>query len=359
MDRLIILLVLSLVAACATNRTTTDKEPPPTTVSEAIQQSISPLLTRSDPTFSLIIGVSRAGERQFIAYPDQSLMPDSVLRIGSATRPMTALLLATYIEDGSLSYDDPIGVGSCTADQLSAFCFRGAATSFRHLTTHTSGLPAEPDNMTLQYDTGRLQDFLARFQLSIEPGVRFRDSTTGYALLGMALTRHTRTPFEEALQVRVVDPLGLTATTYTPAADALVPGFEGGTQVADPASPPVLWPAAGLASTPSDLLRFLEANLRPGETPALAQAIELTQRASSKISAPRDSLAAPGWLYSEARGIYWHAGSARGYEVFLAFSPATDTAVVLLTNTTLPPQGRLADAGFDLFERLEKLPNSR
>lgn len=355
--RTALIILIALLASCATPPLPTpEASPPPKTVAEAIQQATAGLVARKDPAIpSLVVGVWRGGAQEFHTYGDRRATPSSLVRVASMTKPLSALLVATYVADGTLSYDTPVGVGSCTEREVSAFCFRGAATTFQHLVQHTSGLPQEPDNMGPDYSAASLQDFVARYQLSIEPGKRFRYSTAGYAALGMALARRTHVPFARTLAERVIDPLGLTATTFTPTG-ALLPGFDHDAVAPDSPRPEALWPSGGLASTPQDLLRLATINLHPDEVPALADAIRLTQRVTSEITAFDTSQTALGWFYFEPLEVYWHGGSTTGYDVFTAFSPGTDTAIVLVANTTLPHDGRLAAAGFDLFGKLASIP---
>ncbi len=353
-----VVLSLAVLASCATGpQPAAEPEQPPASVREAIDRAAAPLLARRDPALpSLVIGVSRRGQDDWATYGDAGVGPQSLVRVASMTKPLTALLAASWVAEGTISYDGKIGTSSCSKDLLDAFCFHGTPTTYRHLIEHTSGLPLEPDNIAPGFAARDLQDFLARFQLSIEPGQRFRYSTTGYAALGMALERVTRTPYADGLSARVLGPLGLTSMTFAPSADALAPGFEDGILVADPARPAVLWPSGGLAGTPEDLLRLANINLRPNDIPELAEAIRLTHRVSSGIEAFPGSVAGLGWFYFEALDAFWHAGSTHGTANFVMFSPKTQTSIVIVTNTTLPADGRLAGAAFDLLGKLDTLP---
>lgn len=354
------LLCLVVMAGCAGPRvqTTEDDAPAPTTVPEVIQRGAAPLVQNTPKAPGLVVGVWRAGDTTWETFGPQAaeVRPDSSFRVASMTKPLVGLLLATYVVDGTLKYEDPIGVGTCDEKKVSSFCFRGAATTYQHLLQHTAGLPTEPDNLTPTYAPGDLQDFLARYELSIQPGARFRYSTVGYAALGMTLERVTRTPFPDALQQRVLTPLGLESTTFMPDPGELVPGYENGELVADPARPPVLWPSGGQASTPADMLHLAVANLQPDNYPDLAEAIRITHRVTSDISAFDTSNPALGWFYFEALDAFWHAGSAPGYTTFVTFSPRTQTAIVLLANTSVPNDGRFAKAAFQMLGQLAALP---
>ncbi len=108
---------------------------------------------------------------------------------------------------------------------------------------------------------------------------RWHCSNSGVAVLGHALAAATHTPWEDLVPARLLRPLGLGDTALAPTSDGRdavghgkdgrtpVPGFDaGGVQA-----------AGALRSTPHDLLTFLEAHLRPGESP-LADAFRATRR---------------------------------------------------------------------------------
>lgn len=349
MKRLFAGIIAITLSACATAPKPVGQ--PPATVMEAIEQATADTRARRDPALpSLLVGVSRGASREFAVFGEPSLKDSSVVPATAITKPLTALLLASYVAEGTVSLDDKIGVGSCGEDQLSSFCFHGTATTYQHLVQHTAGLPADVDGARDGYSSGDLQDFLANFQLSIEPGKRFRQSDAGYAALGMAMARHTRQPYVRGLTTRVLPQLGLDTMTFMPAPGALYPGVADGTPVNWTPDPEALWPGGSIAANADEMLRLAEIHLHPDDN-ALVEAIRLTQRVSSGIEAADGSTAANGWLYLERLDTYWQSGSTPGYATFVAFSPRADAAVVMVANTAIEDD-RLAEAAFRLIETL-------
>ena len=104
-------------------------------------------------------------------------------------------------------------------------------------------------------------------------------------------------------------------------------------------------PAAGsLRSSAEDVLRFLAACLDPPAGPP-GPALALAQRPHARVG--RRTRLGLCWLITTRRGappVIWHNGGTWGFRSFAAFSPATATAAVVLSDTA-----RGVDrVGFDL-----------
>ena len=86
-------------------------------------------------------------------------------------------------------------------------------------------------------------------------------------------------------------------------------------------------PAGALRSTVSDLVRYGKAYL--AKTGPLSAAMALTMAATQ--SNPAMGL---GWHIRDTRGnaTYWHNGGTYGSSSFIAFIPAKDVVVVVLSN---------------------------
>jgi CubicO group peptidase (beta-lactamase class C family) len=91
-------------------------------------------------------------------------------------------------------------------------------------------------------------------------------------------------------------------------------------------------PGAGaLRSTAADVLTFLEAQLRPDDTP-LGPAITLTQ--SERRPGGRLGMGL-GWLRVPIKSgavLLWHNGGTGGFRSFAGFVPDTGVAAVVLAN---------------------------
>jgi CubicO group peptidase (beta-lactamase class C family) len=139
---------------------------------------------------------------------------DTQYRLGSITKTFTAVLVLQLRDDGALDLDDRIG------DHLPEAA-HGTPT-IRRLLSHLSGLQREPVGEvweTLVAPTREeLFGNLARAELVLPPNRRWHYSNLAYAVLGELVARHTGGTWEEAVQARLLTPLGLTRTTLDPVA---------------------------------------------------------------------------------------------------------------------------------------------
>ncbi len=261
------------------------------------------------------------------AFVGSGVDADAVFEIGSVTKVFTGALLASLVADGTVAYDDTVGRWLPGERELAS---EVAAITLRELATHTSGLPRMPEN----------PDFLARLILTPQdpyagttveelydavamlrpahllPKGTYRYSNLGIALLGRLLEHAAGASYESLVHERMLKPLGLMATRFTGTAigdDAWIGGHRRNLQ------PTANWrldaynPAGGLASTPSDMVRFVQTEMRN----------------------PTGTNAA--WAVSERDGMVWHNGRTGGYATFVGYLPDTGRAIVMLTSGGASP----------------------
>jgi CubicO group peptidase (beta-lactamase class C family) len=233
---------------------------------------------------------------------------DSVFRIASTTKPITAAATMTLVEDGLIELDEPVdrllpelagrrvlrrGDGPLddtvpaarpvTARDLLTFTFgfgmttemwtspepwpvARAADALRLATTG----PPRPD---VQPDPDAWIAGLGSLPLIAQPGERWLYNT-GASVLGVLAARAAGQPFAEVLRSRLFEPLGMRDTAFFAADPSrLATCYQAGPDglaVWDPpggawSRPPAFGDgAAGLVSTVDDLLAFARMMLRGG-----------------------------------------------------------------------------------------------
>ena len=141
--------------------------------------------------------------------PGHPLGPDSRFRIGSVTKTFTAVLVLQARDDGLLDLDDPI---SAYLDVPA----HGDVT-IRRLLSHTSGLQREPYgdiwDTLISPDAAGLLAELDRVERVLPNGRQFHYSNLGFAVLGQLVARRRGVTWERLLAERILEPLGLSATT--------------------------------------------------------------------------------------------------------------------------------------------------
>ena len=226
---------------------------------------------------------------------------DDMFWIASMSKPITAVCIGILVDEGKLAFDDPV------EKYLPEFA--GRAITIREVLTHTSGLPElnrrEP-HLTLE-ETSRQ---VAKAALIFPPGAQWSYSTAGLDVMGRVVEVTSGMRFDQFLQKRVFDPLGMKDTSFWIAADKkdrwarsyqwvtqdsklreTTIAFMYGTDVTDRGRPPL--GGAGLFSTAEDIARFYQMMLNKGE---LRGKRILTQRTVAEMTRKQtgDLRARPG-----------------------------------------------------------------
>jgi serine-type D-Ala-D-Ala carboxypeptidase/endopeptidase len=194
---------------------------------------------------------------------------------------------------------------------------------------------ADPANPYADYTVPQLYEFLSRYHLTRDPGETFEYSNLGVGLLGHVLALATGRSYEDLVRERITAPLEMTHTSIalTPwMRDHLALGHDPQGKVVGNWDLPTLAGAGALRSTTLDMLKFLDANLRP-RPGTLGRAMILAQH----VRAPAGSGMSIGlnWILAPTGGdtVVWHNGGTGGYRTFVGFIPSRKLGVVVLTNS--------------------------
>lgn len=275
--------------------------------------------------------------------------PETVYRAGSITKLFTSTAVLQLRDEGKLRLDDPV-VKHLPWFQM-AETFPGAPEiTVRHLLTHTSGLPREG---AFPYWTEHvfpsreeLREALAGQKPVYPPGQEIKYSNLGMALLGEIVIAVDGRPWAEAVQARILQPLGMESSSGDPGpellARAAVAYFrrpqEGERQVFDYYDTGAIAPAANLVSTVEDLARFASLQFREGKEAGGGQIL----KASTLAEMHRPHALNEAW--TSARGLGFgvsrkddrtlvsHGGWVGGNRSHLLLWPEAKVAVIVMTN---------------------------
>ncbi len=140
---------------------------------------------------------------------------DTKFNIASLGKMLTGVAVAQLVEQGKLSFDDPVS-SYLPTDWLRPEVSQ--RVQIRHLLTHTSGLGDYFRRMRQQLDPmvfRGLSDYrplVADATLAFEPGSRWSYSNTGYLLLGVVIEQVTGQSYFEYLREHVYQPAGMINT---------------------------------------------------------------------------------------------------------------------------------------------------
>ena len=221
----------------------------------------------------------------------RAMTTDTLFRIASMTKPITATAIMILQDEGRLKVDDPVekhlpefkGQFMVSKKEGDTMTLKKPARpiTLRDLLTHTSGLPNyspgiadvyQKRNRTLSETTIAV----SQQPLMFEPGTRWSYCNSGIDTLGRIIEVKSSMSYEKFLQARIFDPLGMTETTFYPTPkqlDRLATTYQkkdgklepSGNLIVDitkDARHPV--PAGGLFSTAGDLARFYQSMLSNG-----------------------------------------------------------------------------------------------
>jgi D-alanyl-D-alanine-carboxypeptidase/D-alanyl-D-alanine-endopeptidase len=293
--------------------------------------------------------------------------PDSIFEIGSITKTFTGLILSQMVEQGQVSFDEP--VRQLLPPGIVAKPTGGEITLVDLATQH-SGLPRMPDNFHpadpanpyADYGTANLYAFLAKQSVAKPAHTNFLYSNLGFGLLGQALSNRARVPYSVLLGQEITTPLGLRDTVVSLSPEQrprFIPGHDSDHHLAHEWDIDSLAGAGAIRSTAPDMLKYLEANLHPEHlnlTTATSTAATLTaaliQSHQLRAVGPSGKIAL-AWIFQSASGDYWHNGGTGGYSSYAFFNPKGDYAAVVLLNTTVGPNTSFADLlGQHISQRL-------
>ncbi len=144
----------------------------------------------------------------------------TVYRIGSITKPFTAVMLMQLVEAGKVSLADPVEKYLPEIKQIGSKPPGAPPFTFLQLATMTAGLAREP-RQEGPFWTGQVADWdkilisaLPHTDYISYPGTEFSYSNIGYAILGAALSRVAGMPYTEWERTHVLTPLGMTHTSF-------------------------------------------------------------------------------------------------------------------------------------------------
>lgn len=304
--------------------------------------------------FSGTVLVAKNGELLHISHhgltnlnDNKPIDADTRFKIGSLTQQFTAVAILQLRDAGKLQLDDEL-----RTHLPEVYPRRGV--TIRHLLTHTSGIPNYTDSLkTTGVEPGTTytpQQIAAIFKdaaLEFPPGSEFDPSNSGYFLLGMLVEKLAGQPLGKYLEANIFSPAGMTRSAYDQHVRLDGREYVGGALLAtgyEFSEDEVLVPvtgynlsvyggAAGMVSTPADLLRWDRALRIPNLVLSQASLDEMFRPAqTAKLHSGKYGL---GWIVSQERGqtMVGHPGGVSGFNGAIARYLGDGITVLALANT--------------------------
>ncbi len=284
---------------------------------------------------------------------------ETLFHIGSTNKSMTAMMIATLVDEGLFDWDTPV------VEIYPDFALENPESTetvtMRHLLGMQSGIPdAAEDDFDVDNASGEeVFDYVANVQLLGDPGDEFSYSNISASLagyLGVIASGESAdlySGYASLLQKQVLAPIGMNASVVrfsdaqrsphysksyylegSEAVEAEREDFDG-----DP-----LAPSGALKANVDDMAAYMLTQLRGGIAPNGTRVVSEENLAETWKPALENY--GMGWESSEYEGITLisHEGSFDNFLSVIGFSPDLEMAFVVLTNAE--------DAGGRLIEEL-------
>jgi CubicO group peptidase (beta-lactamase class C family) len=273
----------------------------------------------------------------------EPVTPTTLFEIGSIGKSFTAILALQLVDEGKITLQAPVDryLPWFTVAQPAD----ASSITIAHLLSHTGGLVAGIDaTPEAAFQVWSLRDLPTRSA----PGERFHYSNVGYKALGLVLEAVERRPYPELLRVRILDPLGMTATEPAITNDIharLAVGYEylHDDRIGYPGAPltAATWletqtADGSIASTAADMCAFVRLLLRGGEE---ATGPLLSEHAFAQMTtghARIDETAAYGYGLTirdvDGRRFIGHGGGMVGYLAGVQADAEAGIGAVVLQN---------------------------
>jgi CubicO group peptidase (beta-lactamase class C family) len=271
----------------------------------------------------------------------------TVFRLGSISKPITAVAAMQLAEQGRLDPDAPV------QKYVPAFPRKPWPVTPRALLGHLSGIrhyrnPEELLSTRHYRDLIEPLKIFADDPLEFEPGTKFRYTTYGYNLLGAVVEAASGMPFMDYLRKHVIEPAGA-ERIQADDVHRIIPNRARGYRrtpagtiencaLADTSNK---IPGGGMLATAEDLVRFSLALL---EGRLLRKQTVDEMFTSQKTRDGRPTGYGLGWYVSQRGGRKWveHSGSQPGASTDLLLLPERGLVVAVLTNLERYPARALS-----------------
>lgn len=281
---------------------------------------------------------------------------DTLFYIASSTKSFTALAAALLDKEGKIKLSDPM------TKYASGMAFKTPMPdkiTIRDLLVHTSGLTNDPLTFRMAYSGESDAKEIARV---FADGTSFVDANfgkykydnLGYNIYGVLLQNHLNAKWQDVLQERIFDPLGMKHTTayisrarskkWAVAAPYVI-SHQDGKIVRSPLAKKDnnLQSAGGMFASISDIGKWLNMNMNGGKLngkqvfPADIIRAAHTGYTRTVRDAPPfngDGEYGLGWQIGRYKGeeVIYHHGGFPGYRSHISFLPDKKIAVAVLVN---------------------------
>ncbi len=285
---------------------------------------------------------------------------DTMFRIGSVSKAVTATTAAKLVEEGILDLDAPI------RRIVPYFPAKKYDITPRQLFTHTAGIRHYEfcfcfpfDEYSNQTSHDSVESAVATFadsELLFEPGTEFSYSSHGFTLAAAAMEGASGLSFDEIIAAKLTSPLSMTNTMREGLAngDIAVPYAvrDNEYKPAYPVENSNKTAGGGFVSTPADLVLMTQAILNGGYVDAATRDNLFFAPQMLRSGEVNEQNYAFGWRSHPLDGtlgedrkvmVSHHGGIAMGGTAFLIMYPEHGISIAIMTNRQMDGVGELIE----------------
>lgn len=286
----------------------------------------------------------------------ESVTPGTRMMIGSTTKSMTTMMMATEVDDGLMSWDTP------AREILPEFAVADPELSetitVRNLVCACTGVPRRDLEFIFNADELSAEDVIAQletFEFFTGFGEAFQYSnqmvaTGGYVAAAAAGGAYGNlfSAYLDEMDARVFGPIGMENTTFsfeavrgsadwaTPHGASLDGVYEPIPLSAEATLIPIA-PAGAVWSTAEDMARYVITQMSGGVAPDGTRVVSeenLAETWQPQVQVDADTSYGLGWLVQDFNGqlMIHHGGNTLGFTSDLAFLPDAGIGIVVLSN---------------------------
>lgn len=305
--------------------------------------------------------------------------------IASNTKAFTAAAIAILVDEGRVSWDDPVRKYLPQFQLADGYVTR--EVTLRDLLSHRTGLGLGAGDLLYWPDTTHSREdvVLAARHLPLATSFRSRYAYNNlcFVVAGQVVAAVTGKPWEEFVRERILTPLGMTETRITsegldPATmNVASPHSKGwrlaGTLKPVPPTADIVWAAAaGIKSNVTDLAKWLALQLAGGKLPSGATLFSAKQaremwsaqipvpitepNPALKATKPNFSAYGLGWALRDYAGreLVTHTGGLTGMVSLTLMVPSENLGIIVLTNQE--EGGAFQSIGYHILDDYLGLP---
>jgi len=268
------------------------------------------------------------------------IKPETVFRIGSITKQFTAACIMMLVDENKISLDDEI------TQFIPDYPTRGNRITIHNLLNHTSGIKSydETQDFYLKIHNDLSPDEVVNLfkdePLDFRPGEQFKYNNSGYFLLGIIIDTVSGSSYEEFVNERIFEPLGI-KNSYHGNHSSIIPNraagyepYDTGFVNADYLSMTQITANGSLLSSVDDLWIWTEA-LLSGEV-VTQKSLNLMITPTKYGNGKTENYGYGFWLkplFGE-RTIS-HNGGINGFLTYSLYVPEKNIFVAVLTNALI------------------------